>query len=237
MTSDRPRYGIDGYPFLLAFGIGTVAALGAGASALAGGYRILAGALFGLSAVAFVPAALGTQYVLRGKARQRDRVLDRIDWRGNEHVLDVGTGGGLLAIGAAKRTPRGRAFGIDIWRSEDLSRNTRERALENARIEGVADRVDVRDDDARSLSFDDASFDVVVSMLCVHNIDGEEERSRALDELVRVLRPSGTLVIADLAGVPTYAAHLAGRGLAVDVSRIAWDTFPFQRILVARKPL
>ena len=38
-----------------------------------------------------------------GKFRHRDRMLNMIAWRGDEHVLDVGTGRGLLIIGAAKR--------------------------------------------------------------------------------------------------------------------------------------
>src|SRR5690349_15051392 len=38
-----------------------------------------------------------------GKLRLRDRVLDEIRWRGDEHVLDLGCGHGLMLIGAAKR--------------------------------------------------------------------------------------------------------------------------------------
>ncbi|MFX5747261.1 class I SAM-dependent methyltransferase, partial [Acinetobacter baumannii] len=90
-------------------------------------------------------------------------------------------------------------------------------------------------DDARSLSFDDATFDVVVSMLCIHNIDGEPGRARALDEMVRVLRPGGAIVLADLAGIDSYAKHLRGVGLEVETTGIARGTFPFQRLLVARK--
>jgi arsenite methyltransferase len=235
MTRTRPDYGIDGYPYLLGFCIGATVAFGIAVAALGAGSRVVAAVLFGLAAVAAIPASLGLHYVLRGKARQRDRLLARIEWRGDEQVLDVGTGGGLLAIGAAKRAPRGRAFGIDTWRAEDLSRNTKLRVLENARIEGVSERVEIRNDDARSLSFDDATFDVVVSMLCIHNIDDEPGRARALDEMVRVLRPGGAIAIADLAGIEGYAARLRSRGLEVEVTGIAWDTFPFQRVLVARE--
>jgi hypothetical protein len=41
-----------------------------------------------------------------GKLRERDRLLDSIPWRGDEAVLDVGCGRGLLLVGAAKRLRR-----------------------------------------------------------------------------------------------------------------------------------
>ncbi|MCX6274636.1 MAG: hypothetical protein NTV09_05475 [Bacteroidetes bacterium] len=40
-------------------------------------------------------------YSVYGKLKHRDRILDLVDWKGNEMVLDIGTGRGLLAIGAA----------------------------------------------------------------------------------------------------------------------------------------
>jgi cyclopropane fatty-acyl-phospholipid synthase-like methyltransferase len=50
-------------------------------------------------------------------------LLDRIEWTGQEEVLDVGCGRGLMLIGAAKRLTTGKATGIDIWQAEDLSGN------------------------------------------------------------------------------------------------------------------
>jgi arsenite methyltransferase len=49
------------------------------------------------------------------KVRLRENVLDLVSWRGNERVLDVGCGRGLMLIGAAKRLTTGKAVGIDIW--------------------------------------------------------------------------------------------------------------------------
>ena len=75
-----------------------------------------------------------------GKVRERETFLDKLDWKGNERVLDVGCGRGLFLIGAAKRLTSGRAVGIDKWQAEDLSGNTPSAPLDNAAIEGVADR-------------------------------------------------------------------------------------------------
>jgi len=97
-----------------------------------------------------------------GKLRARDGIIGAIPWRGDEAVLDVGCGRGLLLIATAKRLPDGRAVGVDIWDASGESGNRPEATLENARIEGIAERVEVVDGDARRLPFGDESFDAVL---------------------------------------------------------------------------
>ena len=105
-----------------------------------------------------------------GKVRERETYLDKINWDGNERVLDVGCGLGLFLIGAAKRLSTGRAVGIDKWQQEDLSGNNAAGTLRNAMIEGVADKVEVHTGDARKLPFDDASFNVVLSSMALSSV-------------------------------------------------------------------
>src|SRR5262245_57304454 len=50
-----------------------------------------------------------------GKLRWREAFLNAMPWRGDETVLDVGCGRGLLLIGAAKRLTTGKPIGVDIW--------------------------------------------------------------------------------------------------------------------------
>ncbi|MFP5077080.1 class I SAM-dependent methyltransferase [Rhizobium sp. YIM 134829] len=153
-----------------------------------------------------------------GKKRKRERLLNLkgqlAPWTGREDVLDVGCGRGLMMVGAARRLTSGKAVGIDLWREEDQAENTPEAALENARLEGVADRVSIETGDARALPFANASFDVVLSHWVIHNIPEAADRARALDEMMRVLRPSGVLVLADIANKSEYEAHLRTQGLA-----------------------
>ncbi len=148
-----------------------------------------------------------------GKVREREKRLDKIAWRGDERVLDVGCGLGLFLIGAAKRLSTGRAIGIDKWQQEDLSGNNAAGTLDNARIEGVADRVEVQTGDARKLPFDDASFDVVLSCSALHNIYNAGERQTAVREIARVLEPGGRVLIEDVRHTRQYAATLRDAGL------------------------
>ena len=148
-----------------------------------------------------------------GKVRDRERLLDRIPWTGTERVLDVGCGRGLMLIGAARRLTSGRATGIDIWQAEDLSGNRPEAALENARREGVADRVDVRTADMRKMPFDDGAFDVVLSSQAIHNISDSAGRAQAIGEIARVLAPGGRALIRDIRHLTDYRSVLAASGI------------------------
>jgi len=168
---------------------------------------------------------------LVGKFRSRDSLLNAIPWRGDERVLDVGCGHGLLLIGAAKRLTSGRATGIDIWQDVDQANNSADATRLNAKLEGV--EVDIRDGDARKIPFDDETFDVVVSSLAIHNIYNKAEREQALGEIARVTKRGGHVGIIDIRHA--YAPFFAQHGFAI-VKK--WMTLLFAtptRTFVAKK--
>ena len=174
--------------------------------------------------VSFYGACLGigTCFVLQGlimiwgskvgKMRLRDKMIDSVSWRCDEQVLDVGCGHGLMLIGAAKQLTTGHALGIDIWQQEDQASNSSRATLENALREGVADRVELRDSDARALPFLDESFDVIVSSFAIHNIYDPVGRGKAIKEIHRVLKPGGQLALADIRYTSQYAKILRTLG-------------------------
>jgi SAM-dependent methyltransferase len=150
--------------------------------------------------VGVASAALGaglwmiTSPRLRERARQR--MLDSVEWHGDEQVLDVGCGNGFLLIEIAKRLTTGRAIGIDLWKPEAGTQSS-DIAWRNAQLEGVANRIDIRNIDARAMPFDDRSFDVIVSSLMLHHAGGSADRDQVVREMLRVLKPGGSVLLYD----------------------------------------
>jgi arsenite methyltransferase len=172
---------------------------------------------FVAAGVIVVAMAWGLYASRRGKFVVWARLLNDLPWRGDERVLDVGCGRGAVLLMAAERLPSGRAVGIDLWKKGDQSGNAAEATRRNAEAEGVAGRVELETASMTALPLADASFDCVLSSLAVHNVKSSG-RDRALDEAVRVLRPGGRLMIADIMGTRQYRAHLARLGM-IDVGR------------------
>lgn len=234
-TQGRPSYGIDAPPVIAVFfAIGAVL-MGIAVALLPSvtGYVVAALAMYSL-----LTSALFVLYALFGKFRYRRVMLAMVNWKGHEQVLDVGCGRGFLLAGAAKLLTTGKAFGIDIWSNEDLSRNSIDNCRRNLQCEGVSNRTEVRSDDARKLSFDDASFDVIVSNLCLHNIHPAAERDKACREIARVLKVGGVALISDFKNTEDYARIFEAEGLKVSFGPRYWLSIlaPFPlRVVQARK--
>jgi ubiquinone/menaquinone biosynthesis C-methylase UbiE len=143
-----------------------------------------------------------------GKRRLARRAIDGLAFGGGQRILDVGCGHGLLLIAVAKKLGTGRAIGVDIWSERDQADNRPAVTLRNADLEGVRDRVRLCNGDARALPFADTSFDVVVSSLAIHNIAGSTDRAQVLQEIARVVRPAGRILIIDIARTAEYARVL-----------------------------
>ncbi|HUI31946.1 MAG TPA: class I SAM-dependent methyltransferase [Candidatus Acidoferrales bacterium] len=235
MSNSKPDYGFDGNPAALVISLCAVAIvdllLFLSSSLL---IRIAAYIVFAFGLGFLVVTAWHFSYVRFGKLRHRDALLSLVDWKGNETVLDVGTGRGLLLIGAAKRA--GKTVGVDIWRKQDMANNAPEGALHNSELEGVRDKIEIRNEDIRKTSFPSGSFDVVLSNLCLHNIKGKEGRDQACREIARVLKPGGTAVISDGGFTKAYRDVFRNEGME---AKIVKARFPHRSLwlhaVVAKK--
>ena len=104
---------------------------------------------------------------------------------GAERVLDLGCGAGHTALTFAPRVAEVVAVDLAEAMLEQGRRLARERGIEN---------VDFRLGDVERLDVPDGSFDVVTSRFSAHHYPAPE---RALAEVVRVLCPGGTFLLAD----------------------------------------
>lgn len=117
--------------------------------------------------------------------------------RADDQVLDVGCGTGVVAVTAAR-------LGAKV-RAADLTPQLLEWARENARIANVG--IDWCEADVEQLPFRDAEFDFVLSQFA-HMFAPRPEV--AVSEMLRVLRPGGTIAFA------TWPPELmVGRTLAI----------------------
>ena len=219
----RPNYGIDAPGVQRGFLIfGLIGVLAAG-FLLAAGPRILPPVLaisLGMTLLWPGISLLGCATVMFwgskiGKVRLVRKMIDRLSLRGDEQVLDVGCGHGLMLITAAKHLPTGKAVGVDLWQREDQAGNSLEATLANARLEGVAERVEIKTADARQVPFGDNTFDAVVSSWALHNIYDQAGREQAIREIARVLKPGGRAAIVDIRHAREYARVLRGVGFDV----------------------
>jgi ubiquinone/menaquinone biosynthesis C-methylase UbiE len=98
-----------------------------------------------------------------------------------------------------------------------------EAAVRDATLEGVSDRVHFETADMRALPFPDATFDLVVSSLAIHNIRTNTDRKQAIREAFRVVKSGGRIVIADIRATATYADELRELGaLNIERRRLGW---------------
>ncbi len=220
----RGDYGYDAPYALVAFAaLGAAAAFGAIAAMWSrqGGHlaRTLGfyGAFFLGNALCFLHTTR------RGKFQVWDDILDGLRLRGDERVLDMGCGRGAVLTAVARRLTTGRVTGVDLWSTHDQSGNARDVTLRNASLEGVTDRIDIETGDMRALPFPDATFDVVVSSLAIHNIPSNTDRAQAVAEAWRVLKPGGHLAIADIRATARYVETLRALGAtAISRRRLGW---------------
>lgn len=217
-SAQRPRrgsYGIDAPHALIAIAGVVFGALVSSITAAIASRRVrpILSALIPSAIVAFL-----FHTTLRGKFLVWADLLNTLGLRGDERILDLGCGRGAVLLLAAQHLTTGRAVGVDLWRTADQSGNSAEATRRNAIAEGVADRVELLTADMTALPFEDNRFDLVVSSLAIHNIRGLPGRTEAVHEAVRVLRPGGRLLIADVRGTRQHELDLHSMGMR-DVSR------------------
>ena len=185
-----------------------------------------------VAGVYFLLGAAGMLFYSKiGKLTLRERLLDQIQWKGDERVLDVGCGRGLLTVGAARRLLNGKVVGLDVWKRGAITGNRAHAVLENARIEHVSDRVEVKEGDARELPFGNETFDVVVSNFVVHEMNSRQDRDAMMSEVARVLKPEGQVALVDFVFTGQCVVELRKHGVNATRVRDKFVSFWISAIL------
>jgi SAM-dependent methyltransferase len=234
MSTDAPRYGTWIRSRRLAvFGALSAACLALSALAVLSPWFLLflvPFAVFGY--IALILALTMYRFAPHGGDLQRrihELIVEKAAVPAGSQALDVGCGGGSLAVKLAKA---GSAVtGVDSWGqdweySKDLCDN-------NARIEGVTDRTAFLQRSGAALGFDDSAFDAVVSCLTFHEIGDVSRKTDGVVEALRVLRPGGRYAFLDLFADPAFypsiddvRAAVGGAGASVEEFRSLNEFLP-----------
>lgn len=165
--------------------------------------------------------SMGTDILWRRKV---GRIVSR--WN-PEHVLDVATGTGDLALEIQKRCPEAKVLGTDFC--PEMLAHATEGGVKETKVE-----------DAMNLSFEDNTFDVVTAAFGLRNM---EDWQKALREMGRVIKPGGHLLVLDFSQpsgflrkpyglylnriLPKVAGLLTGQGGAYQYLAGSIGEFPY----------
>jgi phosphatidylethanolamine/phosphatidyl-N-methylethanolamine N-methyltransferase len=134
-------------------------------------------------------------------------------------ILEVGVGTGISLPDYSRKN---RLVGVDIC--EPMLRKAKERVdaqgLSHVEVLAVMD--------GTRLGFADASFDVAAALFVITTVPDPEA---TLDELVRVVRPGGEIVLVAHFAADAEPLRTLERGFALLTDRLGWRVeFPYQRV-------
>lgn len=230
------NYGVDAPYVLVFFGLLVVAFLALTILGRSWSWGLLA-LFFALQAVSYYYTTT------RGKFEIWQDKLESLKLRGDETALDIACGRGMVLIETALLLPQGQAIGIDLWRSRDQSGNDPDETMRNATANNVAGRIRLETQDMSQLDLANESFDLVTASTAIQNIKDRTLRRQTIEQIFRVTKPGGRIVIGDIQYTKQYRDDLASLG-AEDVQLVnagwrGWFGNPLYptRFVSAKKPL
>jgi len=165
-------------------------------------------------------------------------MIDLANLKGDEKILDLGTGAGVVAINFAKNLKNGKVYGLDRWNWLPLINSKLvltmmvgsniENTKKNALLENVSDKcVFVSGSFTEKLEFPNNYFDIICSSQSLYFIRNSEHRKFLFDEINRILKKEGKFIFFepkenysgwDINNVKTFFEKL---GYHVDLSDIS----------------
>jgi ubiquinone/menaquinone biosynthesis C-methylase UbiE len=169
---------------------------------------------------------------LQGKVH--DLIVNSLKWDGNGTCLEIGCGSAPVAIKVAKKFSAAKVLATDYWGKTPFEYSEIQCA-QNAKIEGVADRMEFKFANAMQLPFEDASFDAVICNLTFHEVNPtkKEEIFTSISEAFRVLKKGAPFAFQDLFQLKLVFGDFEQlkKKLASYVSEVHWiDSFSTLKI-------
>ncbi|MBC8512190.1 MAG: class I SAM-dependent methyltransferase [Dehalococcoidia bacterium] len=152
--------------------------------------------LFHFPAPAFIGSFLDSNY--RRKLQPPEKIIQRSGIRKGTRVLEVGCGSGAYTTFVARAVGReGRVYALDIQPEMLQQLESKLARPENEDIRNV----ELVNSSAYELPFDDDSLDLVYMVTVLQEIP---DRSKALQQVRRVLKPGGILSVTEWLPDPDY---------------------------------
>lgn len=127
----------------------------------------------------------------------RERLRGALEPQAGERILEIGPGTGYYTLDIAEWV--GTEGAVEIF---DLQQQMLDHTMRRVRERGLSNTTPTQGD-ARSLPYEEGSFDAVVLITVLGEIPDQEQ---ALREIARVLRPGGRLVVGELFGDPHFVS-------------------------------
>ena len=165
------------------------------------------------------------------------RLMELIEPRKADYILDVGCGVGIAPVFLAQQYSC-RVVGVDI------TPRMLDRARERAARKGVTELTDFRLADMHALPFDDGHFDAVIaeSVICFSS-----EKEAVLAEMIRVVKPGGHVAFTeatwrmppppDMARLMTHALGLPEGMLAHEAWRAVLESSELEQLVAEEYPI
>ena len=115
---------------------------------------------------------------------------------GRGAILDIGCGAAALTNRVAKTFPNASVTGVDFWGAEWSY--AKEQCENNAKIEGLSNRVFFQKGDAANLDFRDEAFDGAVSNFVFHEVRSAADKRDVVKEAFRVIKKGGAFAFQDM---------------------------------------
>jgi len=171
-------------------------------------YIVFLISLFSISIFAYYLIIQFKKQFLEKRGTLLKKIIEIADLKGDENVLDIGTGSGFLAIGLSNYLKNGKTIGLDKYSIKSVNLktqiattiktnfigNTLKNAKENAKIENVANKCKfIESDITNPLDFKDEYFDIIVSSQLIYCIN-KNNRHSVFQEIDRILKKNGKII-------------------------------------------